>query len=166
MNYDLARRYAEELVANLAGWCARIEIAGSIRRRRQDIGDIDLVLMPWDVETVKLCCRESCEVLADGNQNFRFVTPAKVQVDLYFASPGEADLFGAQPSNWGSVLLCRTGSANHNIYIAQMAKTRGLKWNTSAGLLDQDGNLVASETEESIFDALGLPFVPPEKRER
>jgi DNA polymerase/3'-5' exonuclease PolX len=73
------------------------------------------------------------------------------------------------PPNFGVLLLARTGSAMHNVYIAQRADELGLHFNPHRGI--QRGRLktsrvIASEEERDIFAALKLEFIPPEKRER
>jgi DNA polymerase (family 10) len=76
------------------------------------------------------------------------------------------DLLGSTPSNFGSLLLCRTGSKGHNVFFIEKAKARGLTWNPYHGVFDPQIGCIASATEEDIFSALGLEFVIPEQRER
>ena len=71
-------------------------------------------------------------------------------------------MFVPEPSNFGILLLARTGSAMHNVWLAQAA---GLHFNPHRGLLRR-GALIASAEEVEIFKALGLRFIPPEDRER
>ena len=100
--------------------------------------------------------------------------PDGTQLDLWFAhggEPVERDLYGnplgrQRPANFGSLLLCRTGSPGHNVFLCEHAKRRGMIWNPTRGVYDKTGTNIASETEEAIFKALGLAFVEPEKRER
>ena len=80
----------------------------------------------------------------------------RVQVDLYRASE----------NTWGALLLVRTGSAQHNIYLCNLAIRKGLRLQYSRGLVDKDGNIMAGKTEEEIFEALGLSFTSPQDREK
>ena len=160
-----ARKYADKIVAELAPFCERVEIAGSIRRARPQVGDIDLVILPRDKAAIKARCRQSCQVGTDGEENFTCHLSNGVQLDIWFATPASHDLFQPIPSNWGSLLICRTGSLEHNIYLVEHAKKLGLRWSPYAGVYDSNFALLASETEESIFAALKLPFIPPELRD-
>jgi DNA polymerase (family 10) len=162
-----ARKYADLIAERLQPFCKRLEIAGSIRRQRPYCGDVDLVAEPLDESALRARILENKEVIQNGPQNIHvrvqtYVGPLDIQV--FLARPESATLFEKIPSNWGSLLLCRTGSRDHNIFIAQKALALGLKWNPYQGLF-RDGILIASETEESIFAALDLPFIPPQKRE-
>ncbi len=85
----------------------------------------------------------------------RRVSYNSVQVDIYYASE----------ETWATLLLIRTGSTQHNIRLCSVAKKMG--WHLAAsgdGLFNAKGQRVAGDTEESIFKALGLPFLPPEER--
>jgi DNA polymerase (family 10) len=171
MSFPLAklRDYADRIVSELAPHCERIEIAGSIRRGLPDVNDIDLVILPKSPAAqaaIIARCKERGALVTGGTQNsiFRFGHgPAQFQLDLYFAEHASRDLFGKAPGNWGSLLLCRTGSKEHNIKLVQRAKRLGKSWNPYYGVY-QHNKLVASETEESIFAALEMDFVSPEGR--
>lgn len=168
MKLDLAERYAAKIAEALRPLCQRIEIAGSIRRRRADVHDIDLVcqIAVGGQAALQARCRQSCKVVAQGMQISRYQTSAGIQLDLYFAHAAYPDALRVWPSNWGSVLLCRTGSKEHNIFIASIARQRGLRWTPGTGVCAGGGKIIASETEEEIFAALGLAYLPPERRER
>lgn len=175
---------AERIVRELAPACDRIEIAGSIRRARSEVNDIDLVILPklGKLDAIKQRCKERCRVISDGRQNFisalRIAPGEEFQLDIFFAKRPESDLLESKPGNFGSLLLCRTGSKEHNIKLAQLAKDRDMAWKVYQGLFaggawelqGQEsvyvgGQIIASETEEDIFKALGVPFVPPVLRE-
>jgi DNA polymerase (family X) len=163
---------AERIKAELAQWCERIEIAGSIRRARPEVNDIDLVVLPkpGDAEALRARCKQRSRVLQDGPQNLIVQLPERagspgMQLDVFFAHGVEADLLASKPSNWGSLLLCRTGSKEHNIRIAQRCQSMGLKWEIYRGVVGPGGAFVAGETEEEIFKALGMEFIPPALRE-
>lgn len=162
--YNLADRIKKEL----APMCERIEIAGSIRRGRSDVNDIDLVILPkpGQLDGIKARCEKKCVVVKDGDQNYIVRLPSGFQLDIFFARHSVADLLQRVPGNFGTLLLCRTGSTAHNIYLVEHAKTRGFTWNPYKGVLDGEGFVIASETEEEIFDMLALNFVPPANRER
>jgi len=160
-----ARRYAVGIVRQLRPYCDRIKVAGSIRRRRPFVHDIDLVILPRDLAAIKKRCEQRCQVIMNGNVNYRLVMPNGVNLDIYFATARQKTLFETTPTNWGSLLLCRTGSKEHNERIALAAKTQGLHWDPYRGLLDRAGTLIAGETENSIYHALGIhPLSPADRR--
>lgn len=168
MTLDLqtATEKAAKLVENLAPFCARIAVAGSIRRRRPHVGDIDLVIEP--IAGKRRYIRDRClswkpQVLQDGDQNLLFIVKG-IQIDIFFSDEPGKDLF-AEPSNYGSLLVCRTGSMQFNVWLAARAKRMFLHWNPYRGVV-QKGKIIASQTEADVFKALGLDFIKPEERER
>lgn len=171
MELNKARNYAEKIVAALSPMAKRIEIAGSIRRNKPMVGDIDLVIepKPGQLHAIKQRCLTGTltsgnMVMMDGEMNFIMML-GTVQLDIFFARPAVPDLFNPKPANFGSLLLCRTGSKEHNIWLIGEAKARGLAWLPYEGVV-KDGRVVAGETEEDIFRALRLEYVKPENRER
>jgi DNA polymerase/3'-5' exonuclease PolX len=162
-----ARKLAEKIVAELAINCDRIEIAGSIRRSRAECGDIDLVCVPKPGGKAHIIerCQRAGDLLKHGEQYCVFVLRNGFQLDLWFAHNGGGDLFAPEPPNFGVLLLARTGSAMHNVWIAQQAQARGLHFNPHKGIL-RGREVIASTEEADIFAALQLGFVAPERRER
>ena len=76
------------------------------------------------------------------------------------------DIYWATHSSWGTLLLIRTGSKQHNIKLASLAKSRGWQLKASGdGLFDAYKRRITGDDEEGIFKALGLPFIPPGERE-
>jgi DNA polymerase (family X) len=167
-----AQALAEKVLGALSMFCTRIEVAGSIRRRRPMCGDIDIVAepRPGQLEGLIERCKERASLVQGDKVNLIFRLRDGTQLDLFVATPADADMFQRTPGNWGSLLLCRTGSKEHNIYIIEEAKRQGLRWNPYHGVFSASGlgpsRWVAGETEEEIFAALGMEFVTPEKRER
>ena len=171
-----ARALAEKIVGELAINCERIEIAGSIRRGRPYCGDIDLVVLPKkmaDISKILDRCAANATLLKRGDQYIVFTLANGFQLDLWVAHAGgigeNPDLFDTElkrvPGNFGVLLLARTGSAMHNVWIAQTAQARGLHFNPHKGVL-RGKEVVASVEEADIFAALGLDFIAPERRER
>jgi hypothetical protein len=162
---EKAQKIAENIAAELTPFCSRIEIAGSIRRRRPFCGDIDLVIEVKNMESFSARLRQNTTPVSSGDQNIIVELKNGFQLDIFIAQKSSQDLLGKIPGNWGTLLLCRTGSRAHNIYIASLAAERGLHWNPYHGIYSGKTNL-ASETEEDIFRALGLGFIAPELREK
>lgn len=170
-----ARALAERIAAELAPYCERLEIAGSIRRARPTVGDIDLVCLPRPGQLLPLLRRAALNAkpAKRGDQYVVLALANGVQLDLWIAHAGgigdDSTLFESEmrrvPSNFGVLLLSRTGSAAHNIWIAQRAQALGLHFNPHRGVM-RGRQIVAAAEESEIFAALGLDYVPPERRER
>ena len=157
MRLEQAIEIANEVVARLKPYCRRIEVVGSIRRRKASIGDIDIVLIPsdaWNLEGEVLALARPFKPKVSGEKLKRFDYNG-AQVDLYYASA----------ETWATLLLIRTGSKESNIRLCSKAKRAG--WHlaaSGAGLFDCTGARVAGDSELSIYNALGLPFKRPEER--
>lgn len=157
---------AFKIVSAIGPFCARAEVAGSIRRRKPTVNDIDIVVQPKPQSWV--------QVIKEIRREFGAVTEKQGEklATLYvpFASKQgqghvEVDLYRASEGTWGILLLIRTGSAEHNIYLCNLAIRKGYHLAYSKGLLNEKGEVVASKTEQEVFQALGLDYIPPEDRE-
>jgi len=74
------------------------------------------------------------------------------------------DFYRAKPSTFGILLLVRTGSAEHNVWLAGCAISKGMRIKYSEGLI-KDNKAIAGETEKGVFETLGLPYPLPSERE-
>jgi DNA polymerase (family 10) len=151
---------AEEIVRRLknAAPVGRIEVAGSIRRRRETVRDIDILVTsarPQEVMEVFVHLPHVNRVLAHGETKSSMVTDEGIQVDLRVV---DEDSFGA-------ALQYFTGSKEHNIRLREMAVKAGLKINEYGVFKGVAGKKIGGKTEEDIYRALGLAWVPPELRE-
>ena len=154
---------AEEIVERLrrSKLCKAIEIAGSLRRRRETVGDIDiLVTSRKPDEVIALFCAMPGvdRVLAQGDTRASVVVSAGIQCDLRVVEP---DVFGA-------ALHYFTGSKEHNVQLRTLALERGVtisEYGVHEGTAARKGKLVACHTEEDVFASVGLPWIPPEIRE-
>jgi DNA polymerase (family X) len=152
---SVAEAEAEALVNFLAG-SGRVVVAGSYRRRRDTVGDLDLVVTSADAAAVgdKLVAYENvAEVLAHGGTRTTVVLRSGLQVDIR-AVPEES---------YGAALLYFTGSKAHNIALRSIAIRRGWKLNEYG--LFSGKRRIAGLTEEEIYKKLGLAYIPPEMRE-
>lgn len=176
--YAKARRYAEQIAEALQPFCTKLEIAGSIRRERPFCGDVDIVALPSDEPALRARVTEGKEVIQNGPQNIHIRLTNGLEIQVFLARPESRDMFATTPTNWGSLLLLRTGSKEHNIFLTQTARFNCMQWKVYEGLFrlpspsdgrgaggEGDGKLIASASEEEIFDALHLKFVPPQNRE-
>ncbi|WP_412539050.1 DNA polymerase/3'-5' exonuclease PolX [Longispora sp. K20-0274] len=157
---DVATTIAEEVVAALSAvpGCVRCAYAGSLRRRRETVGDVDLLAIAEDsgpLMAAFVALPLVGEVIAHGPTKTSIRTTAGLQIDLRVV----------KPESWGAALQYFTGSQGHNIRTRGMAVRAGLKLSEYGLFRVDDGTLVASETEEEVYAALGLPWIPPPLRE-
>lgn len=161
---------AFKVLTTIEPMCMRAQIAGSIRRFRPLINDIDIVLEP---RPVSVNIDSWLQIIKRIRHEFNAVTaqqgPKIARFHIPFTSKQgqghvQLDLYRASPENYGILLLIRTGSAQHNVYLCNLAINKGLRLEYSRGLI-KNGNVIAGRTEEEVFAALGLPFVPPRNRE-
>lgn len=155
---DAAMRAAKKLIGDIGQYCEKIEIAGSLRRKRPWVHDIDIVLIPtkaryWELlnHLMKL---GGGAMAASGNKILRF-DYGRFPVDIYVADE----------ESWATLLLIRTGSVAHNKMMCSLARRFG--WVLRAdgsGLVDGAGERIAGDTEESIFKALRLKYKEPWER--
>ena len=157
---SLALDVAEELLGELRTMreVRRADYAGSLRRMAETIGDVDLLVASSDAEPImeRFTSLSQVErVLAKGPTKSSIITTKGLQVDLRVI----------EPDVWGAAMIYFTGSKAHNVRIREMAVRKGLKL-SEYGLFDaDDGELIAAETEEVVYEHLGLPFIPPTMRE-
>jgi DNA polymerase (family 10) len=153
---------AEAVVARLTRYleghgAARVEAVGSFRRRRESVGDLDLIVL-GDARALSeafVAHPDVKEVLAHGDAKSSVVLASGLQVDLRpFA-----------PESLGAALQYFTGSRDHNVRLRERAVRRGLKLNEYGVFRADTGERLAGRTEEEVYAALGLGLIPPELRE-
>ncbi len=149
---------AERIVAALAELpeVRKISVAGSLRRFRETVGDIDILVTSRSPEKVigRFTHLDDVErVLAEGATKGSVVTRDRIQADLRVV----------EEASYGSALNYFTGSKEHNIRLREMAIQKGMKL-SEYGVFKKDLR-VAGKTEKEVYRALGLPYIPPEIRE-
>lgn len=136
----------------------KVEFAGSIRRRKETIGDIDLLVVskqPKDVMDVFTSLPEIKKIVSSGEIKSTIVLNNNFQVDLTIV----------EESSYGSALLYFTGSKEHNIQLRNLAKRNKMKLN-EFGLFNLiDNKKIAGSKETEIYELLGLSYILPELRE-
>ena len=161
---------ADEIATKMAGYLAelpgveKVTPAGSLRRGRETVGDLDLLV------TGKCCDTDSqrdavierivsfpgiLEVLAKGENKVSFKLRSGMQVDVRLLPP----------ESFGAAMQYFTGSKNHNVQLRQRAIKQGYTLNEYGLVRVEDNKRVAGKTEEEIYQKLGLKFIPPELRE-
>jgi len=144
----------------LKGLYENIELAGSLRRRKETIGDIDILISAKKENWPKLhqhfiTYAGVKEVLLSGETKSSVVLQEGRQVDLRTV----------EPHQWGAALQYFTGSKEHNVRLRDIAKAMGLKL-SEYGLFKADTEeRIGGSTEEEIYELLGMEWIPPEIRE-
>ncbi len=154
MELEKAKVIADTVVKALEPYCERIMVAGSIRRQKPTVRDIDLVLIARDRQNL------DSALLLMGSYKMSGMKIARVEMDSI-----PLDIYFAVPETFATLLLIRTGSVESNIRLATRAKKRGWRLAASGdGLFNEHGERIAGDTEESIYEALGVPYQEPEER--
>lgn len=162
-----------------------MEVVGSVRRRKPDCGDVELLYVPkFGPVPVKTDLFETNEqrnltdlAIADlertgillrrlnsrGHETFG----EKIKLMRHAETGIPIDLFSTNLESWWNYLVCRTGPAESNVRICMEANARGWRWAPySPGYVRLDGGEPSApmESEEDVFRFVNLPFLPPEKR--
>ena len=170
--YDEAKKIADELVVLLGGHFSRLEIAGSLRRKKEFVGDIELVGIPhavldpnsfwatpispiWAITSLMKTFGYKAE--KSGEKYIKFVSNHALNVDLFLCTP----------ETWGCIFMIRTGSAEFTRKMVTRKYAGG--WCPDHlyfrdGRLWNGGDVLYTREEEDVFDELGLAFIPPEQR--
>jgi DNA polymerase/3'-5' exonuclease PolX len=177
---------AGEIYAALEPVCERIIVAGSLRRRKPTVGDVEILYIgrtetrpdPDDMFatiTVNLADEVIAELERTGrlerrrNVNGSEMFGPKNKLMRYRASGMPVDLFAATRENWWNYLVCRTGPADSNTRIASAAQYRGWKWHPYGSGFSRENEEGEREEftvtcEEDVFRFVGLPFAEPSNR--
>ncbi|MFI7642868.1 DNA polymerase/3'-5' exonuclease PolX [Nonomuraea sp. NPDC049400] len=156
----VAMPLAEDIVAALraVGGCHRCGYAGSLRRMKDTIGDIDILATsnrPKVLMSAFVDLPQVIEVILHGDTKTSVRTSQGLQVDLRVVPPDA----------WGAAMQYFTGAKAHNIRTREIAVHRKLKL-SEYGLFDaRTDELIVSKTEEEVYERLGLPWIPPTLRE-
>lgn len=157
--YEIGRSILKHFEA-LKGLYENIELAGSLRRRKETIGDIDILISAKKENWPKLhqhfiTYAGVKEVLLSGETKSSVILQEGRQVDLRTV----------EPHQWGTALQYFTGSKEHNVRLRDIAKAIGLKL-SEYGLFKSDTEeRIGGSTEEEIYELLGMEWIPPELRE-
>lgn len=179
-----AEAVGRSLIEELCGACKRITIAGSIRRQKPMVGDVEILYIPrfevhpmiedfWGSQRINLVDIELDRMLARGTLGKRLNTIGrevwgdlnKLAVHMETGIP--VDFFATTEAAWWNYLVCRTGPGESNIRIATAARMRGLKWHPYGQgferMIGRGGNVVV-HSEQDVFEAVGMAYLLPEKR--
>ncbi|HEX9634807.1 MAG TPA: DNA polymerase/3'-5' exonuclease PolX [Candidatus Limnocylindria bacterium] len=136
----------------------RLEPAGSLRRRRATIGDLDL-LAATDEPAALIAALDGLPEVE------RILSAGTDKSSIVLSSGPQVDLMVCPPAAWGTHLVHFTGNKDHNVTLRGMALDRGLSLSEKGFKVVETGELLLDATEEAVFERLGLPWIPPEMRE-
>jgi DNA polymerase (family 10) len=157
---SVAMELAEGVVAALSELKAteRVTYAGSLRRMAETIGDVDILVAATKADPIVerfTHLPDVAEVIASGGTKTSIRTGEGLQVDLRIVPPG----------CWGAALQYFTGSKAHNIKTRELAVRKGLKLSEYGLFVAETDELIVAETEEEVYERLGMQWVPPTLRE-
>lgn len=153
-----AKSQSDAIIADLGQLDSvqQISEAGSCRRRKETVGDLDILVTSSEPAEVM-------DALADHELVSKVLARGDTKQRVRLNSGLELDLRVVPEESYGAALMYFTGSKEHNIVLRRRSQDRGLKLN-EYGLFKKD-KLVSSQTEEEVYQALDLPWIPPEIRE-
>lgn len=169
--YDEAKKIADELVVLLGEGFERLEIAGSLRRKKALVGDIELVGI---LQTIKVGLFGFSEILPTravielmGRFGYKAEKAGEKYIKFFSNRKMNVDLFLCTPETWGCIFMIRTGSAEFTRKMVTKISRGGWCPNDMRfldGRLLRDGNLLDTPEEMDVFRELGMAYVPPEQR--
>ena len=179
--YAVGLEVAAELCRSLKASCERLIVAGSMRRRKPDVGDVEILYIgrketrpdPTDMFAqveVDLADEVVAALIKNGvleprpNVRGSNTYGPKIKLVRHRGSGMPVDLFKATEANWWNYLVCRTGPAESNTRICMAAQERGWKWNPFGPGFTKAGEVRPMGSEREVFEFVGLPFVAPEQR--
>lgn len=144
------------LLRNAKG-VVRAEMAGSLRRMKITVGDIDLLVASANPELVMRAFTSQKDIA-------RVLGQGETKSSIEFSNGMRAQLWVHPPERFGTALQYATGSKDHNVRLRELALDKGLSLSDQA-FAKKNGKEILCATEEEVYETLGLQFVPPELRE-
>jgi DNA polymerase (family X) len=151
--------FAQELITylNKAPGVEAVEVGGSLRRMRATVGDIDILAAAKDSNAVM-------EAFVSRRDVARVLGQGETKSSVEFIQGLQAQLWVHPPEHWGTALVYATGSKDHNVRLREYALKKGYSLSEHS-LARKDGSEIYCDTEEKVYQTLGLPWIPPEMRE-
>ena len=191
MELEKARAIAEELKWQLETDCDRVEIVGDIRRQKPEVRGINLLCIPTEGKPIPLVYCDLVDLIGgdplpefdDVDTIDQEVTELMLQGVLGFRPTGKraygpkkkfmvhtpsgmgVDILSTDAQRWPVALVVRTGGDTTNRCIATAARKKGWHFRTFADGFDTPDGHITCSTEREVFEAVCLPYLPPEQRE-
>jgi DNA polymerase/3'-5' exonuclease PolX len=170
-----AEAVAQELRAILGPACQQFEVAGSIRRRLPEVGDIELLCVPGPggsqlLGACSLLDQEILGLIETGVLAYRLDQRGRRTFGpwnkylVHRPSGIPLDIFSTTVQNWGMSLLVRTGPREWNIKVMSRFKALGMRGHAYGGVTDGHGSELTCPSESGVFKLLGWQFLEPESR--
>jgi DNA polymerase (family X) len=144
---------SKKIVSQLKPYSKRIEVAGSIRRKEKNPKDIDIVLIPKNIDKLIIFLKTKGKYIQGGNHESTWKIK-KVKVELYYTNEKE----------WGSALLAYSNKKGSNIGLRIIARIKGFKLNNHGLFNRKTGKRIAGKTEKEIYKALNRKYKEPWER--
>lgn len=171
IKWQEAHGIAVDLTAKLADYCQRIEIAGSVRRQRPEVGDIEIVAIPhMAVDMFNQPTENSYldlidweryfgKVIKGGHKYKQIELPSGINLDLFIVTP---------PAQWGVQFLIRTGPADFSHRFVTHRAQGGMLpgyLRVQDGALWSNNHIIVTPEETDVFNLLGIPYIEPKDRQ-
>lgn len=160
MEYKQALIIAEKVKGELEPHCERIEIAGSIRRKKSEVKDIEIVAIPKPYGVGLL--RSGIVIVVEKWKKVRGSFPCKYTQRI-LPEGIKLDLFFATKENWGQILAIRTGSAEYSHKVLAIGWVKA-GYKSKEGTLYKDDKPIEVREEIDLFNLIGIKYIPPEER--
>jgi len=136
----------------------KVEVAGSLRRMRETIGDLDFLVATENPRPIMAAFKD----LADVQE---VIAAGETKTSVRFKNGLQADLRCLEPSRWGTALQYFTGSQAHNVKVRELAQKQGYSLNEYALTRESDGEKLMFDNEVELYEFLGMDYIPPLLRE-
>jgi len=152
--------FAEELIQTLQKHPAvsAAEAAGSLRRRQETVGDLDLLVASQDNERVM-------EIFVSHPEVKEVISHGDIKSSVVYKNGIRAQLWVHHPERFGTALQYATGAKDHNVRLRELAREKGYSLSEHALQRIDDESEILCDKEEKVYQTLGLPWIPPELRE-
>lgn len=179
--WETAMEVAQEIEILLERGCQKTRIAGSLRRQKPRVNDVEILVIPravnitapgelfpesvpgdrWIIDTLIEAGILGKRKKTNGTVSYG----PRTKLLIHCASKIPVDIFTCNETSWVNCLFSRTGGKDTNIAVASAAKARGMAWEPfSAGFRTRSGEILNVKTEQEIFAVVGLPYLHPTKR--
>ncbi len=170
MEIEKAREIAEEVKSHLEEVCERIEIAGSIRRQKKDVGDAELLCIPRSGGITDCLDRRIQGLMFNGILTYRLnklgrkVYGVKNKLMLHVPSGFGIDIFSTTEECWPVAMVVRTGGKETNLLIATAALQKGYQFHAYGSGFTAPSREIVCHSEREVFEVVGLPYLEPWER--